>query len=495
MAVDTPADSYTKYYDMWIDMRNAKEGERAVKKGGTRYLPMLGGQNLDDDGNRRYAAYKLRATFYNATGRTIDSMSGMVFRKPPIIKRPTALDQFVEDVTLAGIPLQGFAEHIVDELLTVGRIGVLIDLPEMPDDVRTLAEADRANIRPFWSHYSAENIINWRTGRIGNRTILTQVRLWESVDQYDGDDEFEEDYIDQIRVLDLAPISLGDEDEAPSTLVYRQRLFRRNPMKKEEWVQFGADIYPTVNNSFIPEIPFFFFGIRDTSPNIERPPLMDVAEINFSHYRTTADLEHGAHFTALPTPYCFGIDTDKAPSEIGPEVLWTSDDENITAGLLEFSGAGLNSLEKRLESKEHQMAALGARLLAPDKKMVEAAETAAIHRSGEISVLSSIAQAVSIGLTQLLTLTRDWMIEGNTDEVSVMLNRDYLPTQMSPQLLTSLIQAVQSGKISQKTFFDNLQRGEIIDPDKEFEKEQQEIEEDGGAGLGGLNGPPSGFTF
>ncbi len=57
-----------------------------------------------------------------------------------------------------------------------------------------------------------------------------------------------------------------------------------------------------------------------------------------------------------------------------------------------------------------------------------------------------------------------------------MLNTDYLPTPMPPQMLVALIQAVQSGHISRRTFFANLQRGEIIAADTAFEDEQVEIE-------------------
>ncbi len=69
---------------------------------------------------------------------------------------------------------------------------------------------------------------------------------------------------------------------------------------------------------------------------------------------------------------------------------------------------------------------------------------------------------------------RDWI--GASGETGIALNTDYLPTPMSPQMLVALIQAVQSGHISRRTFFANLQRGEIIAADTAFEDEQVEIE-------------------
>jgi hypothetical protein len=71
--------------------------------------------------------------------------------------------------------------------------------------------------------------------------------------------------------------------------------------------------------------------------------------------------------------------------------------------------------------------------------------------------------------------------------VKIDLNRDFTPQAMTPQMLLALFQAVQGGRISQRTFFDNLQRGEIIDADTRFEDEQSEIEESSDeTGMGGL---------
>lgn len=471
MAVDTTHPQYDMRAPQWKVMRDTAAGEMAVKEAGSEYLPRLGGQDSE-----QYEAYKMRALFYNATGRTIDGLSGMIFRKPPITVEPEGMASFLEDVTLDGVPFQGFAEMAVEEVITVARAGILVDFPSVEGGTMTRAEAERMDLRPFWRLYKAEGIIDWKVGRAGNRTVLMQVRLAETAHE-DGETEFETAAVEQIRVLEMASAS----EDGTGPLGYRQRLFRKN--EAGEWAEFGDPIVPTMRGAALEYIPFVFLGPRDTTPNCDKPPLIDLACVNLSHYRTTADLEHGAHFTALPTPYCFGVDDDDAPETIGPETLWHASTKDVTVGMLEFTGAGLASLEKRLEVKEGEMAALGARMLAPEKRQAEAAETATIHRYGEMSVLASIAQAVSIGLTQAMTIARDWML-GESGDVEVSLNRDFLPVPMSPQLLVALFQLVQGGRISRQTFFENLQRGEIIDDQRTFEEEMADIETDGGAGDG-----------
>lgn len=461
MSVDSTHPEYDAHLASWMMARDFAAGEEVVKAKGTDYLPMLGGQADDRDGHKRYAAYKMRAAFYNATGRTVDGLTGMVFRKPPIVSLPAAMEDFRNDVSLGDHDLQGFAESVVEEVMTPGRCGILVDFPRVESGGLTREQAARMNLRPFLSMYRAEDIWNWRVGQLGNRTVITQVRLHEIAE--DQVDEFTTEQVDQLRVLDL--------DEAGA---YRQRIFRKNAKKK--WEQFGDDIYPLMNGQKMDYVPFIFVGPRDTQPHVCKPPLLDLAQVNASHYRTSADIEHGAHFTALPTPWRTGItEQDRVSDEIGPEAIWEMQSSEAKVGLLEYTGAGLESLEKRLDRKENQMASLGARMLAPDKRMAEAAETAMIHRQGEISVLASLAHAVSTALTKAIEIARDWM--GITEDVSIQLNTDFLPNKADPQLMATLLKAVQAGEMSSQEFFEALQQAELVRSDKSYEEHQSEVGE------------------
>jgi hypothetical protein len=453
MAVDTPHPQYLEFAGKWTKARDAAAGEEAVKARRDEYLPMLKGQSADD-----YAAYLKRTPYFNATARTVDGLSGMIFRRPPVITRPPAMDDFVADVTFEGVSLTAFAEQVVHEVLVAGRAGVIVDFPRATDADITLAQAGRLGRRPFLRFYRAEDILNWRVGTVDNRTVLVQVRLFERVEQTaPGGSEFDSAMVEQIRVLDLVDGK------------YRQRLFRQDDNKK--WQPHGDDIFPEQGGSPMDFIPFRFVGPRSTAADVVKPPLLDLVNVNLSHYRSAADLEHGAHFVGLPTPYVFG--TAEAPATIGPTVVWHAVETDVQVGMLEFTGGGLATLERLLDRKEQQMAVLGARMLFPEKKAAEAAETASMHRQGENSALAALALAVARGLSEAMTVARDWI--GVNGETGIVLNTDYLPTPMSPQMLLALIQAVQSGHISRRTFFANLQHGEIIAANTAFEEEQEEI--------------------
>lgn len=453
MAVDTPQAQYLEFAPRWAKARDAAAGEETVKARRDEYLPRLKGQSEDD-----YAAYLKRTPYFNAMARTVDGLSGMVFRRPPVITRPPEMDEFVADVTFEGVSLAAFAERVVRETLITGRGGIIVDFPRATDADITLDQASRMGRRPFLRFYRAEDILNWRVATIDNRTVVDQVRLFERVEQGAGDDEFDATLVEQIRVLDLF------EGQ------YRQRLFRQN--EDDVWAPHGEAIFPEQSGAPMGFIPFRFVGPRDTVSHVSKPPLIDLVNVNLSHYRSAADLEHGAHFVGLPTPFVFG--SAEAPTTIGPTVVWHAPETDVQVGMLEFTGAGLEALERLLDRKEQQMAVLGARMLFPEKKAAEAAETASMHRQGENSALAALALAVARAVSETMVIARDWI--GVSGEASIELNTDYLPTPMSPQMLVALIQAVQNGHISRRTFFENLQRGEIIAADIAFDDEQDDIE-------------------
>jgi hypothetical protein len=307
--------------------------------------------------------------------------------------------------------------------------------------------------------YDAESIINWRTDRISGVDMLTLVVLEEEYEVYD--DEFSYDCKPQWRVLDL-----------PNG-IYRQRVFRKNE-KGDFYVE--SEIFPSSQGKAIARIPFEFFGVRDNRPCVDKPPLLDLVDVNISHYRTTADYEHGLHFTGLPTPVVTGFysDDQSASLRIGSGTAWLLPDPASKAFYLEFSGQGLSELREALRAKESMMATLGARILAPEKKGIETAQTAAIHRAGENSVLASIAQSISIGLTHCLKWMANW--SGIAGDVRVEINRDYIPQSMTHQDVAELVKSWQAGAISHETLFDNLVKGDIIRPDVSFQDEKERID-------------------
>lgn len=459
MSVKNTHEDYKESCAVWKRCRDAAEGQDAIHEAGKEYLPMLADQTPAE-----YNAYKTRASFYNATWRTIAGLQGMIFRKPSVVKVADVVEPLLEDVSLSGENLHIFSLQIIEELLIVGRVGIFVDYPTI-DTVRTTeADSRRMGLRPTLKQYTTESIINWRHTVIDNRCTLSMVVLAEEV-YGTGETEFDAVESEQYRVLDLFQLP---KKNGTTELVYRVRVFTVNA--KDEDVLVSTS-YPKIKGKYLTYIPFYVVGTSRVKIDPDVPPLVDLVDVNLSHYRTNADYEHGCHFTGLPTPVISGYTPEKDGQSfgIGSMTAWVFPRPDARATYLEFTGQGLKALEANLSRKETQMVVLGARMLESKQSGGDSPTGAAISMGGEQSLLASISQAASMCILRALTTFSEFA--GSTEPVTFRLNKDFFPMAMSALDLTALVASWQNGAISYATLFANLQRGEIVDIDQTIEKE------------------------
>src|SRR5690242_7671332 len=215
-------------------------GQDAVHAGRTRYLPQLQDQEPKD-----YDAYVQRTTIYNATWRTIAGLAGMMLRKTPHVEVPPAVAPLVEDVGGNATPPGLLAKQVCDEVLGLGRVGVLVDYPTVAAEGMTRADALAQGLHPTLQLYRAEDILNWRCEKVGAAYVLTLAVLREEATQQV--DEYQTRAVPQYRVLDLV------------NQQYRVRLFQQQG-DGGTFVQQGGDLVPLLGNLPLPYIPFVVIG-------------------------------------------------------------------------------------------------------------------------------------------------------------------------------------------------------------------------------------------
>jgi hypothetical protein len=446
-SVNKPSKEYNEKILLWKRCCDVSDGEDKVKGKKELYLPRLSGQTQSE-----YDDFLSRPNFFNATYRTIAGLVGMAFRKDPVIEAQNSVLELLKDVTLSGMPINDFVKCILEEYIEVGKVGVMVDYPQANTEGMTAIQASLLNLRPTMQKYEAESIINWRYQIVNNKYVLTMVVLAEEMEIQKNEFEFECEKV--YRVLDLF------------NGAYRQRLFKIDNKKNDELI---AEFTPMMNGKALDYIPFIIL-------DFELPPLIDLVNVNVSHFKVSADYEHACHFTGLPTPVVAGYAHEEGAGSlhIGSSAAWLFPNPDAKAYYLEFTGQGIASLVENLNRKEQHMAILGARMLAADKKQAETAETAQIHRAGEQSVLASLVQDVSKGMTNALKIFSEW--SGVKDEnTSIEINQDFIAQPMTPQELTALVSAWQMGAMSQQVLFDNMKRGGLYAEVETFEDEQSRI--------------------
>ena len=478
MPVNSTHPDYDTNAPAWLRARDVFAGEDAVKAGGTRYIP-----RLDSQTDEEYAAYKKRASFFNATARTADGIVGLIFRREPTVKLPErvsgvagALRVFAEDVDLLGTSLYSYSKNVVSEVVTVGRAGSLVDWE---------SEGEQ---RAYVVRYSAEQILNWRVERVSGRNVVTLVVLSESAEL--AGDDFEQEVVEQIRVLRLAQTTPADGGQE-ANWSYHVEIWRQAEGKgkrgKTEWVKVDSRI-PLRLGKPLPLIPFVFHGPRHSLPHVDKLPLADIIAVNLDHFRLDADYKHGLHFTALPTAWVSGFDKS-AELRIGSSTAWVSETPGATAGFLEFTGQGLTTFERAMDRDERLMAILGSRMLEAQKRVGETADAIELRQSGESSVLMTMASSISDSVSQVLRWIYWWnSTEASPEQISeegvlLQLNTDFSAKGMASDELTAVVAAWQAGAISRETMFDLFRKGEVL-PAGRTDQEEARLAGNGPAKVG-----------
>lgn len=468
MPVNTNHPDYTEFFPIWHRVTVVAKGTHWVKKEGLRLLPAEFAEEFPD----RYQRYLERAYIQGVTGRTRDSLVGMVFRKPPTVDVPPEIESWLENVDGAGQSLEQVAKSKMKRLLENGRFALLVDAPQMPEGAS--AEDESAmNLRPTIAPYTAQNLINWRFEGVKGKQMLTMATLVEYVDS--PIDEFGHEKDTVYRVLRL------------TDGVYTQQLYNLDgSAKSEEWTPRMAGRQP------LNYIPLFVAGSENNLPDVDMPPLYNLAEIEVAQYRNIADLEEAGFIVAQPMMSINTGDTDADTFERlnGSEISFGSRTAVVTQrGGVELVQAQSDTLNQTLVTdKTEQMAQMGARLVQKGGQ-AETAEAARINASAEASVLETVVGNASEAIEAALEAMA--MFAGiNPGNIQYKLNDNFWETGLEPQALTAIMSARQGNVLATRDVINMIKTGKVqIEEGREAEDIMQDIasefldEPSGGAGF------------
>lgn len=438
MAVDEKTKGYDKARENWDLIRTCKEGEKAVKSLTTKFLQPRAKEPIESSS---YKAYVHNASYFNVLDKTISTFLGYVFRKDASREGLENKDGLLDDVSLSGLSLDGLAQEVVSEMLTVGRAGIFVDSPYYNAEEISKAEQKSRNLTPYLKIYTAESIIGWESSIINNRYTITQIRLMESVTEKDPKDEFKFNHIEQIRVLDL------DEEG-----FYRQRVYQKgkDQNNKDQWVLIKEPIYPVMDGQKMTYIPFIFIGLKNNLPTIDKPPFLDLTNLSLSAYRTNADLSNLVAQVSSPVLALNGYEKEQMTQlSLGAGAVIANDNVNSSAQWLTVDAGAINSLRELEKGYFEQMSVSGANFLNKVKNGVESFDTIMVNKSGEVSELAALANNVSKAITEALKIMFKWagISENEVDKISYNLNTEFFAnvvTQEDIDMYTKLILAGMS---------------------------------------------------
>jgi hypothetical protein len=237
-----------------------------------------------------------------------------------------------------------------------------------------------------------------------------------------------------------------------------------------------SDIYPRqFDGSLWNEIPFSFIGSINNDETVDKAPLYDIAEINVSHYRNSADYEESAFLVGQPTPTFSGLTQSWVDQNMSDGISFGSRaaillPEGGSATLLQASE---NQMPLRgMQMKEKQMVKIGTRII-EDGGGEETAEAAKIRFAGQNSKLGSIILNVEFAFKKCLTWSMMYM--GGNSEPEIEVNKQFYDATIDPQLLIANMQLMEGGIIAKSDVRYLMRKASLISHDRTDEELDSDI--------------------
>ncbi len=407
-------------------------------------------QRCNQQNALRVQSYWSRGRWFPATGRTYETLGGMIWSKEPEQEIQPKLEYLIDNADGTGCGLREVAQKTVDEVIAVARYGILVDMPAAPvnDDGNavklTRAQNEDPKFLPKWIQYKAESIIYFRTS--GESCSVDEIRLTEIKSEKKGDFDYE----DKIYVRRLIMID-G---------IYHNQLWNdKNEMK--------SDVTPVADGKNLTEIPFQFFGADDNSAEYSKLPLYDLANENLGHFVLDCDNRDNLHYHGQGMTNIFVEDgetfTEDNPNGLdvgakGKNQFGVNDRVEIVQ--IEATGA----IPAEMGRDQERMIMSGAQLVT-DNNANETLGAKRIDANASMSALKRISFNITDGFKQLFTWTAQFLGEESTSMYK--LNTDFITDDLTPEMINAHMALVQGMILPAITLNEVARKAELTDLDDE----------------------------
>ncbi|MDO4587975.1 MAG: hypothetical protein Q4C95_11880 [Planctomycetia bacterium] len=441
-------------------------GSEAIKESPNSflYLPM---QRREEDeirktGNMSHSHYHFRkqhACYENFFKPTIDDIVGIMQKNRPAVKfgvkEASESSREVRDIEYYGNQygdgLTGLKWRLNFNQALYGRYGLLLDV---------IADADGLNPRFCISEYTADKILDGES--VKRNSDLQDTLQWALLDEttlkFNPQNKIWEGW-PKIRVLGI--------DAAGQ---YYQAVLEGSGCY-QDWLSFDlknppADktIYPTFKQKTLGFIPFTVCNVNRLGINEwQEPPYMDVANIAVANYQIDSYYKRAIQNHATPTLVVCNAAKPTEGVYLGG-VIWTQSSGNnqVSASILETSGAGLAEMRNAKESLKNSLKYSSIRDLLDGAGANSSGEAIQLRTASGTAAIAAIDRTGAKALEEQLVFASVW--SGATfaeagDRISFEADVSYLGTDFSLQTVVSLLQANQQTQtLSRQNLYSILEK-------------------------------------
>lgn len=441
---------YTENIESWTTIRDCIKGQKAIKLAGEVYLP-----NPDKSDEERYKSYKQRALFSNMTKRTLITINSAIYKKKATIELPTTLEYLERDSDGKATNLIQKTKSLSADVISYGRAGILVEY-STKQQATTLKEQKALNGRAKITSYSPFSIINWREddGKV--------VKIVLKEEYIKSDDGFDVEYGVQNRVLIL-------EDG-----VYRQDIYREESFHETIEIK-------DFNGRALNFIPFYFIGAENNDYTVDESIISDIADINISHYLSSADNSESEFICGQPTvafSTSYDVQDFNTANPSGKIVIGSRAAYNLgEGGSLSLVQADPNNMARQaMKDKEEMAVMLGAKIVVKNNT-VKTIQQAEMDNSAELSIIENVALNISNAMTDAL-IACSYFLQAKPlteDDITFELNTELFSEMADHNLLRLAMDMSDRGIIAIEDIYNLLVRAGLIYADRTLEDIQDDI--------------------
>lgn len=448
--VSTPCSAYMECAEDWGLPRALMGGTKEMRKRTVDYLPLEPKESIQAYNNRLN-----RTTLYNAFGRAVRTLTGKLYTAPVNVDEdtPAQISDLFEDIDRQGRDLTRFMWDLTQDAMQTGVAHILVDYPPRPEGVTTQGQEKAANLRPYWVHIKAENLIGWRFAKVDGVPQLSQIRIRECAIEADG--EWGEKSVERIRVLGIGTYEVYE---------------KRDQNGKTEWVQIESGI------NTLKQIPLATVYTNRKEQLTGTPVLEDLARLNVAHWQSSSDQRAILHIARVPLLFATGLEEEEPGKvqEISASRMFKGP-TGATLAYVEHTGKAIEAGQKDLDVMENQMAILAMEPMLQKQTGHSTATGKAIDTAEAHSLLQIIAKGIEDSIEQAMQFTGAWLNIQPKQCGGVEIECDFNLLSKDATDIVELGKANAGGKISDRAYAVELQRRGTLSEDFDFDKDQVEL--------------------
>lgn len=447
----TPSAAVTAMREDWAIVDPLMGGTNAMRKAGKALLPQW-----PKEENDAYTARLNLSTLLPAYSETVANMTGRVFADDLTIGDdvPAEIKAYCENIDQQGNKLHVWAQEVFTCGLSHGVCFALADYPSS-EGAKTKADKNAQGLRPYTVIVKPSQYLGCITEVVNGKEVLTQFRYAESVEEF-AEGAFVAETVQQVRVIEPGIWQIWRKvkagDNAGKWMIHKE----------------GVNTLGT--------IPLAVLYTKRTGFMQASPPLLELAHLNVKHWQSQSDQDNILHVARVPMLCVSGIDDETWQLNVG-----TSNATKLPTGgdmkWVEHTGNAIQAGRDSLGDLVDDMRMAGAKLLSKDKQATKTAAQANEEAAQDMSPLETMAGRLEDFLDQLLQYFAMWegVKEGGHIKVNGNFDVDHMPEQSLP-ILKSMC---DSGYLSRRSLYLEMQRRGVISDDGNWDIEMSEISQDG----------------